>query len=111
MESSEVSVAEVRLGRKFRTATDKFREYEAARRDRETPFNGHQCRALRQQMGYTVKRFSRLVGCSHAYMSDRESNGGNFGVAFRARLNEIKRLADKAQADLRDRYEMPDFHK
>jgi DNA-binding transcriptional regulator YiaG len=109
--SNNVADSAAVSGKKLTSSTRKFIKYEAARRDRETPFNGHQCKALRAQLGYTVKRLARLVNCSTAHMAQRESSGGDFGVHFRARLHEIKRLADKAQADLRDRFEMPNFNK
>jgi DNA-binding XRE family transcriptional regulator len=105
------AIEDVKPADKVRRSTSRQRlqRYLIEKEDRERPFTGHECKVLRKQLGYTQLQMAQLVGCRIGAITIAEKKNTLFRPKFSYKLNQIRRYALKAQADLRDRFEMPDF--
>lgn len=62
-------------------------------------------------MGFTVPQMAKMLNCAISTLWRNEQQNGQFGPTLSSKLHQIRRLTDQACADLRDRFEMPDFSK
>ena len=113
MDVSSVNIVEPKglgLGKR-RNQHDRFTDYLTKKADRDRPFYGHECLQLRKQLRCTAKQLATMIDCHMSVIFQNEQQNLEFGSRLAYKLNRLRRYANLAQADLRDRFEMPDFHR
>ena len=109
--SSNNIAEEVKVKSKRVNQHEKFERYLQLKQDLEAPFYGHEFKTLRRKLGFTVPEMAKMLNCSISHLWKNEQSNGQFVPRVAYKLHQIKRLTDQACADLRDRFEMPDFRK